>query len=57
MEQPDQKMFSMRTDGPDGREFLQILDELREEERPHRSRTDMLKKLVFEAGKRARGKK
>lgn len=50
-------MFSMRTDGPDGREFLQILDELREEERPHLSRTDMLKKLVFEAGKRAMGKK
>ncbi|MEY4641111.1 MAG: hypothetical protein RLZZ227_1105 [Pseudomonadota bacterium] len=49
-------MFSMRTDGPDGCEFLQILDDLREQQRPRLSRTDMLKKLVFDAGKRAKGR-
>ena len=62
MEHADQKSFTMRTDGPDGREFLQILDVLRELQRPHLSRTDMLKKLVFDAGKvlrvaKERGKK
>jgi hypothetical protein len=56
MTKPEQKMFSMRTDGPDGCEFLQILDDLREQQRPRLSRTDMLKKLVFDAGKRAKGR-
>jgi len=47
-----QKLFSMRTDTDEGEEFLAALDELREAERPQLSRTDMVKKLVFEARKR-----
>lgn len=47
-----QKLFSMRTDNSEGAEFLEALDELREAERPQLSRTDMVKKLVFEAQKR-----
>lgn len=52
-----QKLFSMRTDTDEGREFLDALDELRGAERPQLSRTDMVKKLVFEAQKRTRGKR
>lgn len=44
----------MRTDTDEGEEFLEALDRLREQERPQLSRTDMVKKLVFEADKKAR---
>lgn len=47
-----QKLFSMRTDTEEGAEFLAALDRLREAERPQLSRTDMVKKLVFEADDR-----
>lgn len=57
MAQSSQKLFSMRTDSDEGREFLAALDELREAERPRLDRTAMVKKLVFEAQKRLRGKK
>lgn len=52
MSKDRQKLFSMRTDTDEGVEFLAALDELRESERPQLSRTDMVKKLVFEAQKR-----
>jgi len=52
MSKDRQKLFSMRTDTDEGAEFLEALDELREAERPQLSRTDMVKKLVFEAHKR-----
>lgn len=54
MEKDRQKLFSMRTDTDEGEEFLEALDRLREQERPQLSRTDMVKKLVFEADKKAR---
>lgn len=46
----------MRTDNDEGADFLAALDELREDERPVLSRTDMVKKLVFDAQKRRRRK-
>ncbi len=52
MEKQPQKLFSMRTDSPEGREFLHAIDELRDAERPKMSRTDMVKKLAFDAHKR-----
>lgn len=52
-----QKLFSMRTDTDEGAEFLQAIDELREAERPQLSRTDMVKKLAFEAQRKLRAKK
>ena len=52
-----QKLFSMRVEGAEGEEFLAALDDLREAERPQLDRTAMIKKLVFDAQKRARGKK
>lgn len=48
-----QQLFSMRTDSDEGREFLSALDELRLAERPQLDRTAMVKKLVFDAIKRA----
>ncbi len=57
MDNHAQKLFSMRTDSAEGREFLAALDELREAERPQLDRTSMVKKLVFDAHKKARGKK
>ena len=47
-----QKLFSMRTDSDEGRRFLEALDRLRLAEVPQKTRTDMMKKLVFEAEKR-----
>lgn len=52
MTQTTQKLFSMRTDNAEGREFLSALDRLREAERPQLDRTAMVKKLVFEAERR-----
>ncbi len=52
-----QKLFSMRVEGEEGERFLAALDELRESELPQLSRTDMVKKLVFEAHKRMRGRR
>lgn len=46
----------MRVEGEEGERFLAALDELRESELPQLSRTDMVKKLVFEAHKRMRGR-
>lgn len=51
-----QKLFSMRTDTDEGEEFLEALDRLREQERPQLSRTDMVKKLVFEADRKGKRK-
>lgn len=45
--------FTMRTD----EEFLEALDAIRELERPVPSRADMLRKLVFEAHRKAKAKK
>lgn len=44
-----QKLFSMRTDSPQGVEFLAALDALRLAERPEKNRTEMVMKLVFDA--------
>lgn len=44
-----QKLFSMRTDNPQGQEFLEALDRLRETEKPRLDRTAMVMRLVFEA--------
>ena len=44
-----QKLFSMRTDTPEGVEFLAALDRLRLAQRPAVDRTAMVKQLVFEA--------
>lgn len=52
MTQATQKLFSMRVDGDEGREFLAALDRLRAAERPQLDRTAMVKKLVFEAERR-----
>lgn len=52
-----QKLFSMRMDNDEGDEFLAALDELRNLERPQLTRTDMVKKLVFDAHKRVKGKR
>lgn len=51
-----QKLFSMRTDTDEGEEFLEALDRLREQERPQLSRTDMVKKLVFDADRKGKRK-
>ena len=48
-----QKIFQMRTDNEEGVEFLEALDRLRLAEKPRLDRTAMVKKLVFEADKRA----
>jgi len=56
MSKARQKLFSMRTDTDEGEEFLEALDRLREAERPQLSRTDMVKKLVFESDKRHAGR-
>jgi len=45
--------FVMRVD----QEFLDVLDELRHAERPKRTRSGMVKKLVFEADRKQRAKK
>lgn len=52
-----QKLFSMRTDNAEGADFLDALDEVRAQELPQLTRTDMVKKLVFDARKRARAKR
>lgn len=52
-----QSLFSMRTDSAEGKEFLDALDELRAAERPQLDRTSMVKKLVFEAHRRVKGKR
>lgn len=49
-----QKLFSMRTDTDEGVEFLKALDRLRMAELPQIDRTAMVKKLVFEADRKAR---
>jgi hypothetical protein len=51
-----QKLFSIRTNNEEGEQFLAALDELRLAERPQLDRTAMIKRLVFEAQKRARRK-
>ena len=52
MEKTQQKLFSLRTDTPEGQEFLEALDLLRELEKPTPTRSDMVRRLVFrEAGK------
>lgn len=45
--------FTMRTDD----DFLDALDEVREGEKPVPSRADMLRRLVFEAQRKARARK
>lgn len=57
MENQTQKLFSMRTDSDEGREFLAALDQLRATERPAMDRTTMIKKLVFDAQKRVQARK
>jgi len=53
-----QKLFSMRTDNPQGAEFLEALDRLRMAQKPNMDRTAMVMKLVFEAdAARAAGRK
>lgn len=49
-----QKLFSMRTDNPQGKDFLEALDRLRFAQRPQMDRTAMVMKLVFEADRKAR---
>ena len=44
-----QKLFSMRTDNPQGVEFLKALDRLRLAQKPLMDRTAMVMKLVFDA--------
>lgn len=44
-----QKLFSMRTDNPQGAEFLEALDRLRMAQKPNMDRTAMVMKLVFDA--------
>lgn len=44
-----QKLFSMRMHNAEGDRFLAALDDLRLAERPQLTRTDMVKRLVFEA--------
>lgn len=51
-----QKLFSIRTDNDEGEEFLAALDRIRSAERPQMNRTDMVKKLVFEADKKGKRK-
>ncbi|RJO66982.1 MAG: hypothetical protein C4523_10850 [Myxococcales bacterium] len=53
---PRQKLFSIRTDSDEGEEFLAALDRLRFAERPQLDRTGMVKRLVFDADKRAKRK-
>lgn len=49
MAKDQQKLFSLRTDNPEGQEFLEALDEIREAEaKPTPSRSDMVRRLVFE---------
>jgi hypothetical protein len=48
-----QKLFSMRTDTPEGVAFLDALDALRQAERPQLSRTAMVKRLVFDAARKS----
>jgi hypothetical protein len=47
-----QKLFSMRVEGEEGERFLSALDDLRLAELPMADRTNVVKKLVFEAHKR-----
>ena len=47
-----QKLFSMRMGNDEGDEFLAIIDKLRAAQRPQLSRTDMVKKLAFDADKK-----
>lgn len=47
----------MRTDSDEGQRFLDALDDLRMAELPTMTRTDMVKKLVFETHKKMKGKR
>ena len=56
MENRTQKLFSMRTDSDEGRDFLAAVDELRKAEMPRLDRTAMVKKLAFEARRKMKSK-
>lgn len=53
MTKAPQKLFSMRTDTEEGQAFLAALDRLRLAELPQLDRTAMVKKVVFEADRKA----
>lgn len=51
-----QHSFTMKTNNSEGQEFLDALDRVRVQERPTLGRSDMLRKLVFEADRKRKGK-